>query len=670
MRKLKAAAALLLALVLLCATGAVENPASAAKKITATYLDEHFSAWYYVPETVPENLRTNLNMSFIVRLQEEGKGSTDDITKASVKFVSGDDFLKDALSCEMMERQGLVLHIHPETFTQPGQAVFHFSLKSSKYSLEEDRTLTVYSWEDHPLLEMKEGEYSLYVQPGQPVPAEEVLNAAVISHVQEIQPYDAGFDMWCDQLDTRPVDFDWNNRTVTVGDYGEYPVLAHWQFGNIYVMSKVTLIADGYRITGKPCVGPGGQEQYRVDGFTAGKSFTWSVEGEGASMDPESGTLTVGASVPAGTRLTVTASPDDGDPVSMAVMVYEGMLADLEFTLAPQDGFLFPVVQNNGWSLSHFAENAWRNSAQDNSAAIVAGTMGLAKHGLVLNDEQALDEFPDPRDSGEDLRNIESRDIRVDGRPVRIMALSGYSRGSFFEHMGIIYYPRNSKLMVYYLHSIANGRSEQDTPRVTLDDMEYLAGMIRYDESAAPMTAADAAVTITEKNGLSAVAAGKKLTFSASFANTELISKKNKNNGVTWSVTGSPEASIAKNGVLSVGKKLTEPAELVVTAVSVRFGTSAEYHVTALPAVKAITAEPAEISLPVGGEETIRVKLEPENVPVAGLSWTVDKKDILELTDNGDGTAAVRGVKAGKASVTVTEPGGKKVKIKITVTSK
>ena len=109
MKKLKTVLTLMLAVVLLCGTGAGGNRAAAGKKIIATYLDEYFSAWYYVPETVPKGLGSNSNMSFIVRLQEEGQRSNDDITKASIKFVSGDEFLRDAVRFEMMKGQGLLL---------------------------------------------------------------------------------------------------------------------------------------------------------------------------------------------------------------------------------------------------------------------------------------------------------------------------------------------------------------------------------------------------------------------------------------------------------------------------------------------------------------------------------------------------------------------------------
>ena len=59
--------------------------------------------------------------------------------------------------------------------------------------------------------------------------------------------------------------------------------------------------------------------------------------------------------------------------------------------------------------------------------------------------------------------------------------------------------------------------------------------------------------------------------------------------------------------------------------------------------------------------------MEPNTVPPIGLSWSVNKKDLLEITDNGNGTATLRPMLPGKGTLTVTEPGGKTASVKITV---
>ena len=196
-----------------------------------------------------------------------------------------------------------------------------------------------------------------------------------------------------------------------------------------------------------------------------------------------------------------------------------------------------------------------------------------------------------------------------------------------------------------------------------------------YDEDKAPLTAADAQITVTEKNNATAVSAGKSLQFSAAFGNPDRINKANKNNDIFWTVLKADgamcmdEAGITDKGQLIAGKTVTEPVELVVKAVSNTYRTSGEYRVTVIPEVTNISAEPGELFFYVGTdtEQTVQVRLEPESVPPVGLTWEARGKGIIEITDSGDGSAAIRPLKAGKDTVTVKEPGGKSTKINVVV---
>ncbi len=678
MSKVKTWLAVALALCIVCASGFGAKPAAAAGKTIATSLDDLVSAWYYVPSTIPEEFRCTRGMSAIIRLYAEGdRGSRDNITKASIKFISGDETLKDAVTVEMMSGQGAHLRINADAMTRPGQAVFRFTFKSAKYSFDEERTLTVYNWADHPLLEEKEAEPKLTVQPGQTVTSEELFDAALICHQDEIAAatreergnagHEAEARIHCegDLLNGRQENQrDW---TVTPEDYGEYTCTARYDFGNVSATRRVRLVAGGYRISGPTTAGPGEQTSYELKGITEGESFTWSAEGEGASIDPKSGTLTVDAAAPFGTKLTVTATPDTGEAVSLDVTVYSGVMEKLAFKEDMLEGFVIPVAKNDEWRYTVY-QGVGITGVDDNTLAIAVVVTQDLKRKWIRNPEDAADEFMDPRKiTGEKLPDIESRDLTVDGYPVRTYTYAIHDKGQFSRYVGMLQYPRGNSILIYTFQSNRSpGGTAENTPRVTLEDMEYLAGFIRYDESQAELTIADAALTISEKNGQHVVSAGKKLTLSTAFASPEKINRKAKNDGVVWRVEGPEEVTI-KKGVLSVGKKLAEPAEVTVTAESEVFGTTAEYRVTVLPAVKAITAEPAEIILAAGAEQTVTVKPDPENVPPLGLTWAADKKGIVEITDHGDGTATIQGLAAGKTTVTMTEPGGKKVNIKLTV---
>ncbi len=417
MSKVKTWLALALALCIACASGFGERPAAAAGKIIATGLDDCVSAWYYVPSTIPEEFRCTHGLSASIRLQPEGDyGSREKITKASVKFISGDEALKDAVSVEMVSGQGAHLRINTDAMTRSGQAAFRFTFKSAKYSFDEERTLTVYNWSDRPLLEEKEGEPKLTAQPGQTVTSEELLDAALICHQDEIAEatreergnagHEAKARIQCEGdllngLQENPRDW-----TVTPEDYGEYTCTARYDFGNVSVSRRVTLVAGGYRISGPVTAGPGEQTSYEVNGITEGKSFTWSAEGEGASIDPKSGTLTVEAATPFGTKLTVTATPDTGEAVSLDVTVYSGVMEKLTFKEYMLEGFGIPVPKNDEWRYTVY-QGVGITGVDDNTLAIAVALAQELKRKWIRNPEDAADEFIDPRKiTGEKLPDM------------------------------------------------------------------------------------------------------------------------------------------------------------------------------------------------------------------------------------------------------------------------
>ena len=233
-----------------------------------------------------------------------------------------------------------------------------------------------------------------------------------------------------------------------------------------------------------------------------------------------------------------------------------------------------------------------------------------------------------------------------------------------------IMYARNAALHICIIRIY----NYEDVSRLTMDDVETVVKHIGYDESKAPITAADAAITLTEKNGAETVNAGKKLTFTAAFANTERVNKKNKNDGIDWTVTNAATGQPAENvkiakGVLTVDKKLTEVTELNVTARSTEYWNETSVKVTAYPALQGVVAEPAELNFYLGATEpqTVRAHMNPDVIPAAGYTWTSGKAAVAEVTDNGDGSAVITAKGAGKTVVTVKEPGGKSAKINVVV---
>ena len=364
----------------------------------------------------------------------------------------------------------------------------------------------------------------------------------------------------------------------------------------------------------------------------------------------------------------------------------EGIFAGAEFTLEDgRYGFLSGMPDGGDWS-SHAFHNLYIMDIGDTSYAADGAQGGLyyqfytfgSDYGMMEEPEKARAFYRD--DFAEwvaEYPDGELKEFDIDGHPAAAFLVSdetneenrasGY--GLRVDYARIMY-ARNAALFVGTIQ-IWN---QEDVSRLTMEDVETYLKHVRYDESLAPITAADAALTLTEKSGAATVTAGKKLSFKASFANPERVSKKNKNDGIVWSVkdaaTGEPAANakIAK-GVLTVDKKLEKVTELVVTAASEAYGNSASLTVTAYPALQGVTAEPASLNFYLGATEpqTVKAAMNPDVIPAEGFTWTSSKPAVAEVTDNGDGTAVITAKAAGKATVTVKEPGGKSAKISVTV---
>lgn len=206
-------------------------------------------------------------------------------------------------------------------------------------------------------------------------------------------------------------------------------------------------------------------------------------------------------------------------------------------------------------------------------------------------------------------------------------------------------------------------------PMENLEDLAVIAAGLNYDESKSEI-----GLSITAEGSPAYMTAGRKQTFTAVFNDPEVISARNGNMDVTWSVTdraGNPVEGITINrsGTLSASKKLKENTEVVVHAESVSYLTTAEYALTVVPAVQKITIEPSSLTLFLGVSQpaTVKAVIEPEGIPGEVLIWKAFGGKIVEVADQGDGTAVVTPVAVGKASVAASEAGGEKDSIKVYV---
>ena len=144
---------------------------------------------------------------------------------------------------------------------------------------------------------------------------------------------------------------------------------------------------------------------------------------------------------------------------------------------------------------------------------------------------------------------------------------------------------------------------------------------------------------------------------------------------MTWSVveaaTGEvpAEVSISDRGQLTTARVIDRVLNLKVIAESRTFHTRAEASLTVIPALIRMDADPKNVHLYLNENDsaTVRIIMTPEAVPPVGLVWNCGKRNFVDITPLDDGSAEIRPLSAGKASVTVTEPGGRNTQFWVTV---
>lgn len=211
--------------------------------------------------------------------------------------------------------------------------------------------------------------------------------------------------------------------------------------------------------------------------------------------------------------------------------------------------------------------------------------------------------------------------------------------------------------------------------RITLDYLEKVASHIHYDEARAYFTYNDVRLTVeTDRHAAPVAVSGKNLQMKASFGNPDKVNKKEKNDEILWSITDAEglettAASVTNKGLVTAAKNLEEPVTLTVTATSGYFGVKETMEIMVIPAAAKIETDPVEINLYEGSDraETVRAAVTPGTIPLNLLRWTMAKEGFAEMTAGEDGTASFKALKAGKTTVTVTEPGGRKATLRVNV---
>ena len=430
-----------------------------------------------------------------------------------------------------------------------------------------------------------------------------------------------------------------------------------------------------YDIIGPVFVPAGTTATYSVNERIGTRTFTWSTEGPGVTIDPETGVLSVGEDTPEDTAFTVIATPDDGDvSVRFAGSVCGGVLTDPTFeAVAPSwaRGFSIPALTSLGMS----------EKKEDQAGGTVSWHYETEQ--MILDETCAvirLDSFPDAEEYYRIIRSnlqkegtfpdYEERTVEADGVPVWTVSFATGAEGPSGT-AGFIYAVRENTLLV--MTFVCEDREEGTPLRMNMIDLETIAGQIAFNPNKAPVRREDGELRISSRNIPETVKAGKTLDFDAAFAEPDRV-REDKANALEWTVadaeTGAETEGITIDGkgVLTVDKDLTEEKNLRVTVASPVFGTSASYEITAMPVLRKLGFETKDISLFADSDDsgTVRVVPEPAFLP-EDLKWEIKPASIAEVVPGEDGTAVLTPLAAGRGTLTVTEPGGKSASLRVNV---
>lgn len=632
------------------------------------------------------------------------------ITTATVNWKEGSYYLFKAIKATV-DDEGAEISLDPEKMKWTGNTTVTVVLESEHYRFESEQKLIVADAEKATLFTQTVFSPVFSITTGTSFTAQDLLgNIISVTYPAYCQangfPYPDA-EVHVEEAETPGLIRDEGTGILTLEDYGVFDMNLDLRIANLRWKLPFRIEAEPYSITGPGFVMPGTTARYRVTDrdAAAGRRYTWSVEGDGVTIDPKDGTLTVSGDAKTDTYIKVELTPDTAPAINTSVLVAGGVLPQKLYELhapvtegetgeeqngklsdpAPrrekEAGFSVNVPEGDNWrtGISESREDGWmfRCVTTGSGGATVAVdartdpiTTGFREDDLAAMSYYNEMVFPNT------VKNLQSRDIRIDGHLAKEYLFTVTDANGQATHYGQISYCRNNQLLTARVFTNRQGATADTLIPVTMKDLDRIAEGIRYEPDENTIRREDAQLTVTTRNDESFMFAGDSLPLFAEFANTALINKKNRNNGIIWQVrdaeTGEETAyaRVNKGDVLNVERSLDKALKLEVTAVSETYGTKASCVVTVSPRIKNLSVQPAAIywfryteKQPV----TLKATAEPEGCPLNLLKWEPRDGRKLEVTPADDGTAVVRCVGEGPNSVKVTAPDGASVVVPVKV---
>lgn len=659
----------------------------------STGVERLFSEPWYTVNSLPEYISNasneeGINPCKLSLLPDNDSEGLDSIQRYAVEFISGDERLKNVISirADKYKEETWLISVIPENALTAGEATFRITAETEQCICRQEKTIRFLSYEDDPLFASIKEPVVICGDVGGAIDGTK-LTQYIAGRIM-LSGDTSGFDnekleylldalfYWQDGIRYEYIPtWDTDYKLLVLEKSGVYETMIPLFYNNLDLVLPVTIYATDFRVKCSAVAEPGSTVICTAEG-AEGRTYTWSLEGTGASIDAQSGTVTINADTPVGSRFVITATPDDGGTPSAAnILVYPTGFDGADVTDLDVGAFTFPMLTGHGWNSDLDATDSDLRielSSPNADGSIDTQSILIRSLSSFVHDEataseiyvQFLDNLPE---------DVAVSEIFIDGYPARHLEMTRQAENGISHVRGIVFARDLRLIAVEIAHVSTDGADIPDKAWA-----EQILERISYNADAA-VTWEDAQICVTSANGMTpVVTAGKKLQLQAAFRGQQkIVSLIETNPQFTWTLSDPDNAetgaaSISPDGLLSAAKKLDAPVSVLVTASSSDLGPelSASVEVLVLPPVKKIEAETKEVFLYAGTDQAVTVKpvLTPDSIPPRGITWSLKDQGVAELISGEDGTAVFRPLSAGKTTATVTEPGGKKADVKVIVT--
>ena len=595
------------------------------------------------------------------------------------RFVSGDSFLKGAPRFRKDPETGhLTAAVNDFISGQAGEAVFHLTLKSEHYRMENDYKLEVVPFPENALSPKAGGE--IVIAPGKDYTVQDLAAmACTLTPALSDKLYDLIFEkkdvLWCGSAEELVRRYQSEGRRELTGRLDLFSGNALFSIPKVKVKQGAGLI-----VIGPSAVCPGANVMYFVS-HTKGKSSVPEdciLTAEGAAIDPE-GRVRIGEEAKPGEQFVITASSEEaGLKTPLTVTVKECVWTAPSWTEVTAYGVTLPIPYGGNApevpEPKHYEYDLkeGKESAYDNIDLRIGNLEGYVHYDVYVIPEKEI------RNHSGDVEGTQQNWLKEKNyiTDTGFMYINGFRAAYItdYKEFDKEYAVWNGDAVTVagrYRIAVSYWFSGDVQDGILLFDKDFLMdtlSRIRIDDKPVEIIDHEPAPELIQEEGITETCGGATVRYSAGPADP-VYGK------VVWEITDikgkATKAATISNGVVKAGN--VKKAERVV--VKARYQNclqTASMELKIWPGVKKISLQASDDFLYLGSDDSLilNVSGDPEETKLIGLSWSMNKEGIAELKDNGDGTAVLTPVMPGSVTVMVTDAAGKKATAKATVTDK